>query len=138
MTWTYTGDPNVSDRDKVRFLVGDVSSTAEATLTDEEIEYLLESWPDVYEAARAAAEALAARYSGKATTSKSVGDLSLSKDYSSAAQQFRDVADRLASQRNRTAPPEPWIKADAIVRSEKRTTNTGTEFAVGMLDNLRG
>lgn len=40
MTWSYSGDPASSDRDAVRFLVGDVDTTVQL-LTDEEIDFLL-------------------------------------------------------------------------------------------------
>lgn len=140
MTWTYTGDPSVSDRDKVRFLTGDVVSTAEATLSDEEIEYLLDEWAnDVYDAAEAGCLMLAARFTGKATTSKSVGDLSLSKDYSGAAKQFQEQATRISGMRNRKSPPSPWVSPKNLVRADERSElgEQGHEFYTGVQDNHR-
>lgn len=140
MTWTYTGDPSVSPRDRVRFLVGDITQTAEATLNDEEIEYLLGEWgDDIYDAAEAGCLILAARYTGKATTSKSVGDLSLSKDYSGAATQFQEQATRISSMRNRKSPPTPWVSPKNVVRADERSElgDQGHEFYTGVQDNQR-
>lgn len=138
MTWTYTGDPSVSDRDKVRFLIGDIVATAEATLSDEEIAYLLTTWAgDIYEAARNGCETLAARYTGKATTSKSVGDLSLSKDYSGAAMRFREQAASILQMRMRKTPPRPWVDPKNLETAQERDElgMQGHEFYTGMHDH---
>lgn len=76
MTWTYSGDPSSTDRDAVRFLIGDTDTT-DQQLTDEEIAYLLDQAGDnVYAAAIAAAEALLGKYAR--LVDKNVGDLKLS------------------------------------------------------------
>ena len=72
MTWTYTGDPNVSDRDKIRFLIGD-TDTNDQLVNDEEIEWALTEAGSIYQAAhdlctqlelrRGAPNASAARHS---------------------------------------------------------------------------
>jgi hypothetical protein len=63
MSWTYS-DPTTNDRDKVRLLVGDVDQLADATLSDQDIAYLLTAnGGSLRPAAAAAADALAARYS---------------------------------------------------------------------------
>lgn len=137
MTFTYTGDPSVSARDRVRFLMGDVVSTAEVTLSDEEIAYLLDTWnDDVYEAARNGCEMLAARFTGKATTSKSVGDLSLSKDYAGAASRFREQAAAILQMRMRTTPPTPWISPKNVETAQDREElgMQGHEFYTGVHD----
>lgn len=138
MTFTYTGDPSVSDRDKVRFLMGDIVATAEVTLSDEEIAYLLDTWnDDVYEAARNGCESLAARLTGKATTSKSVGDLSLSKDYSGAASRFREQAASILAMRMRKTPPTPWVDPKNLTTAEEREElgMQGHEFHTGVHDH---
>lgn len=61
MTWTYSGNPAGSDRDKVRFLIGDTDTT-DQQMSDEEIAWLLTEYPSVYLAAANAAEQLVARY----------------------------------------------------------------------------
>lgn len=61
MTWTYS-DPSASDKDAVRLLIGD-TDTDDQQLSDEEIEYLLTQYTNVYRAASLAAKTLAAKYS---------------------------------------------------------------------------
>lgn len=83
MTATYSGDPSVSSRDAVRFLIRD-TNTADALIQDEEIDWLLsEAANNIYAAAIQAAESVVASYSvqgssGEVTT-KSVGALSISR-----------------------------------------------------------
>jgi hypothetical protein len=40
MTFTYSGDPTTSTRNKVRFLLNDTSST-DVLFSDEELDYLI-------------------------------------------------------------------------------------------------
>ena len=40
MTWNYSGDPSLSSRDAVRFLIGDTDPN-DPLVTDEEIAYAL-------------------------------------------------------------------------------------------------
>ena len=73
MSWTYSGDPSTSDRDAVRFLVGDTDED-DQQLSDSEIEYILsENSNDPYGAAVQGAEALAAKYARQ--MDKRVGQL---------------------------------------------------------------
>ena len=56
MTFTYSGDPTTSTRNKVRFLINDTDST-DVLFTDEELDYLITEWgTNVYEICRAACE----------------------------------------------------------------------------------
>lgn len=141
MTFTYTGDPSVSTRDKVRFLIGDTIS-AEKHFEDEEIQYLVTEWGEVYSAARAAAEILAGRYAHKAQSSKSVGDLSISESYSSASAEFRLLAVSIEAQRTRKGGaqnPRARINLNSIKSTGNRTAlNPTTDFIVGGMDNLKG
>lgn len=75
MTWTYGGDPENSDRDAVRLLIGD-TDTNDQQLTDAEVDYFLSKSSSVYRAAISAVRALIAKYARKVT--KAVGDLRLS------------------------------------------------------------
>ena len=46
MAWSYSGNPALSRKDEVRFLIGDTNSDSdEQMLTDEEIEYSLTLYP---------------------------------------------------------------------------------------------
>ena len=137
MTFTYSGDPTTSTRNKVRFLLNDTLST-DALFTDEELDYLITEWgTDVYEICRAAAETLASKFTRLAdSTSKSVGDLSISLSYGTKAQEYRDLAASFLARRLRKSPPGPWASADNLNNSVSRNVdNYNTEFWVGQFDN---
>jgi hypothetical protein len=87
MSWTYTDSPGSVARDRIRFLVGDTKQTS-ASLSDDEIAFLIAETgnvPDQYEAAAQAAEAMAAKMTALSATSKKVGDLSLTSDNGQSA-----------------------------------------------------
>lgn len=68
MAWTYSGNPASSDRDAVRFLVGDTDTT-DQQLQDAEIDWLLVENPNAQMAAAHACEAIAAKYARLVSTS---------------------------------------------------------------------
>jgi len=79
MTWTYTGDPNDSARDAIRFLVGDTDST-DQLITDEEIAWVnaevsgsAAATTHLYRAAARTAHAIAAKFTRLAD--QQIGDL---------------------------------------------------------------
>jgi hypothetical protein len=80
MTWTYSGDPSLSAKDEIRFLIGDTNADKQQ-LSDEEVMYIVglhpvaTGYPNYYGAAMAA-RTIASRYTD--AISKSVGSLSLS------------------------------------------------------------
>jgi hypothetical protein len=61
MAWTYSGDPTSSDRDKVRFLIGD-TDTNDQLLQDGEIDYLITLKGSAEGAAYQACATLMAKY----------------------------------------------------------------------------
>ncbi len=91
MSWTYSGDPSSSTRDKVRFLIGDTDSSDQQLLDTEVDAILSDNADDPYATAITLAEGLAAKFSRKAD--KSVGDLSIS--YSQLGKNYTDLATRL-------------------------------------------
>ena len=93
MTWTYSGNPADSDRDKVRFLVFD-TDTNDQLLSNEEIAWLLSEQTNVYLAAANAAEVIAAKFA-KDITRSAVG---LSATVGNRAQFYLDLADTLRDQ----------------------------------------
>lgn len=72
-TWTYSGDPAISPKDAVRFLVNDIDP-AEKQISDEGIAYLLSQYGSPRLAAIAAAERLHMIYAQAASIVKE-GDL---------------------------------------------------------------
>jgi hypothetical protein len=136
MTWTYVG-PATSDRDKVRFLIQDVETTRQL-MSDEEIAWLISEWGDVYEAAANAAEALAAKFTGKADYSKSVGDLSLNETFSSQSAGFKELAKNIRSNRHRKYTVSWVANAEALKSTADRTVTTyNTDAFTGQMDNPR-
>lgn len=135
MTWSYTGDPADSTKDAVRFLIGD-TDTSDQLLTDEEIDYTVDSSGSLYQAAHDSAYAIASTFARMAS-SKSVGDMSLS--YSDRAASYYQVADRMLQLQAKRQPPTPWIDPDNIIRASEKTVppTNGTEFYTGQMDYLR-
>jgi len=88
---TYSGDPQLSDRDAVRMYIGDTDSS-NWQLTDPEIDYLLSKFPNAAYAAAQAARNIGARYARQGG-SKRVGDLAIT--YSSFQKQYLDLAAEL-------------------------------------------
>jgi hypothetical protein len=137
MTFTYSGDPSTSTRNAVRFLINDTVST-DALFSDEELNYLISEWgTNVYEISRAACEVLVSRFSRLAdSTSKSVGDISVSESYSAKSKQYQDLANSFLARKMRKAPPTMWAKTDALKSTDdKTTTDYNTDFVVGQMDN---
>ena len=137
MTFTYSGDPSTSSRNYVRFLLNDTDST-DALFSDEEINYVITEWSgDEYEAARELAEILIARFARLAdSSSKSVGDISVSESYSSKITHYKELADSLYKRKLRKYPPRPFANADALKSTDdKITTDYNTDFVVGQMDN---
>ena len=137
MTFTYSGDPSTSARNYVRFLLNDTDSN-DALFSDEEIAYVLTEWGgDAYDAARELAEILIARFARLAdSTSKSVGDISVSESYGSKITHYQQLANSLLQRKMRKSPPRPWANADALKSTDDRTTTDfGTDFTMGQMDN---
>lgn len=134
MAFTYVAP--TTDRDKLRFLIGDTVS-AEAHFQDEELTYLLTTWGSVYDAAITAAEILAGRYAHRSNYSRSVGDLSISEQFGSSATEFRSLATTLRNQRDRLSPPSPVINLQSIKNTGDKLVSTyNSDFYTGIHDNV--
>jgi len=135
-SFTYSGDPSASDRDKIRLLLQDTDSS-DPLLTDSEIAFLLsEASGSVYQAAHDGAYMLAAKFTRLAdSTSKSVGGLSLSKTYSQMGQKYRELGESFLEIAARREPPTPLVNSDAMRPTGSRTTSPTTDFSMGALDN---
>ena len=133
MAFTYV-EPT-TDRDKVRFLIQDTDST-DAHFQDAEITYLLTTWGNVYDAAIAAAEIISGQYAHKTNYSRSIGDLSISESYGASAAEFRALADRLRSQKDRLYVPIAKINAQSITATADKSVSTyRSDFSTGLMDN---
>lgn len=100
MAWTYSGNPASSDRDWIRFRLGDNRETPQS-LSDEELDYLLTQEATNYMAASRAAEAMSARHMATSVTQKEVGDLRLSYGYADTGKRYLQLAKELAGGESR-------------------------------------
>jgi len=134
MAFTYV-DPSSNDRDKVRFIIGDVDS-ADYHFSDAEITYLLTTWLTPIDAAIAGAELIAGRFAHKTNYSRSIGDLSISESYGTSAAEFRALAQSLRLQRGKLSPPTIKVNADALKSTTDKTiTSYNSDFYTGIQDN---
>jgi hypothetical protein len=137
MTFTYSGDPSTSTRNYVRFLLNDTDST-DALFSDEELNYVISEWGgDAYNSARECAEILIARFSRLAdSSSKSVGDISVSESYSSKVTHYKELAESLLRRQMRKSPPSPWANSESLKSTDDRNiSDYNTDFYVGITDN---
>lgn len=123
MSWSYSGDPSTSDRDKVRYLIGDTDATDQQE-SNEEIAWLLTIQSDPFLAAALACEMLVSRYAR--LVDKTVGDLSIS--YSQRQDAYRKQADKLRQEAAlTTASTIAAPYAGGISQSDKEIDTTDTD-----------
>lgn len=134
MTATYTG-PATSDRDAVRFLLGD-TNVANALVSDEEIDWMITKWKPVYNTmeyvAAAMADSISARFAREANYSADGVSISLAN----LGQQFRDLAASLRAQhKNLLVGGAPDV--GGITPGEQTDVEIAPfDFGTGMHDNL--
>lgn len=130
--WSYSGSPLGSDRDRVRFEVGDTAPPW--SFTDAEVDYALGANPGRPLAAAAdLAEALAFRYA-KDYASETDGDLAVSKG--ERWQRMVDLADRL--QARAAAGDEEGLPTDSLFADPELGDDTDRgkpTFVLGGMDN---
>jgi len=80
VTWTYSGDPATSDKDTVRFLVGDTDADA-PEISDEEVLWLLTQEVSPSQAAARGADTLVAKYAKLVDRSIGAASISASQRY---------------------------------------------------------
>jgi hypothetical protein len=137
MTWSYSGDPSTSVRNYVRFLISDTDSTS-PLFSDEELNYVVAEWNnDAYSAARECAEILIARFAREAdSSSKSVGDISVSESYASKIQHYKDLANSIMMRQMRKSPPRIWANAQSLQSTaDREVIDYNTDFYAGMMGN---
>lgn len=127
MTWTYSGDPSASDRDAVRFEIGDTDTT-DQQLSNEEIAFALTKYSSVVGAAIYCCDALIAKYSRY--VNQTVGRVNVA--YAQRIAHYQAVIARL---RRRAPAATPFIggqsDADKLAAEEDTDRNAPT-FRVGM------
>lgn len=94
MSWSYSGNPKASNKDAVRFLVGDTNEES-PLVQDEEILWALSENRNLYSAASEVALSIAAYFATQATSVK-IGK-SISEESTSRAKDYRTLAKDLQS-----------------------------------------
>ena len=87
MTWTYSGNPDSSVRDELRFILQDTDTNFQL-LSDEELDYLLAAWIPRYDSVTYVAAVAAAVIARKFTGIVNVSADGVSVDTSSLAARF--------------------------------------------------
>jgi len=130
LTWTYSGDPASSDRDRVRFEIGDTDTT-DQQLTDAEIDAALALYASsVTAAAIYCANALVAKFSR--LCDQSVGAIHVS--YSQRASSYKTL---VAELRRRGGAASPYLGGRSLADKdtvEGDTDRSSPAFSRGMLD----
>lgn len=137
MSITYSGDPAYSNRDAVRFLLNDITSTGR--LQDAEIEWLLTEWGSVYMAAAQGARRIAASFTSN-SQSKTVGSLSKSGGGSQTATAYLELAKALEAQSKSATLITASPYSGGISVSDKELTTADSDatpywFSRGMHDH---
>jgi len=91
--WTYSGNPQNSTLDSVRFLIEDTASL-DPQLNDNEINYMIGLYPSIWRASANLAKILKSKYARLAD--KHVGDLSVA--YSQRQKAYEEMSNYLFSQ----------------------------------------
>lgn len=130
--WTYSGDPSLSDRDKVRFWIGDTNS-ADPLLMDPEVDYALSVYPNPQLAAAQCCRSIAAKFAQK--VNRRVGDLSI--NYSDRQKHYLDLAAQLG-QDGLTMDLSPYtggVSAADVETVEQDTDRVAPPFKRDQFDN---
>ena len=129
--FTYRGDPSLSVRDAVRFILGD-TNRKRPLLDDREIDFAISRQGNELLAAAFCADALQGKFS--AETKITVGGVS--KSFDTIAGAFADKAKQLRLEASKFAVP----RAPALSVSEKRDADLQVDdvqpqFRIGLGDN---
>lgn len=128
MSFSYTGDPANSNKDAVRFLLGDVVET-QAIFSDEEIDWALTQINNIYFAGALIADGAVAKFGGGSDSNvktKTVGALSMSYGDSEKAQEYRTLAKSLRARGAIFSGWKPY--SGGISRSDKKTQQQDTDW----------
>lgn len=132
--WTYSGDPATSNRDAVRFLIGDTDES-KPLVSDEEIAWeLAQNNNNIYRAGAVLANTVAATFA-QAVQTKSVGSLSIT--YAARAESYNQLARRLAARVRTKSTIAPYAGGTSITDKQTREQDADwnrPDFEIGMSD----
>ncbi|CAB4194553.1 hypothetical protein UFOVP1264_8 [uncultured Caudovirales phage] len=134
MSWTYSGNPASSDKDAVRFYVGDVDANF-PFLTDEEISYLIEVYNESYSSpvlvAAVAADTIANRFAREVSVSADGVSVQLGE----LQQRFTDLAKSLRGQHVALYGAFELITLENLLSNDWDPDIKPLVFGVGFNDN---
>jgi len=133
--WTYSGDPRTSQKDQIRYMVGDTIES-DQQLTDGEILYAIQAAGGVnrFRIASDLCNALASKFARLVDTV----DKDLRTMYSSKSRNYRQMALQYLQSADGAGGGVGW--ASGILTTQKRTQEANTnrvqpQFVLGMTDN---
>lgn len=132
--WTYSGNPATSNRDALRYLIGDIVES-DPLIQDPELDFALTQRTSIYGAAALACRSLASKLSREADTV----DKDLRDSISQRARAFRMMAVDYETQASVRSGAMPY--AGGISKSDKaiqvaNTDRVEPQYTLGMDDNL--
>ncbi len=131
LRYTYGHDPSTSDRDAVRFLVGDINP-ARPLLDDREVDWALTQEQNLNLAAAICAEALFGKFASQGDTT--VGPVS--KAFSKVAELMKAKAEQLRCEAAKYALPSfPATRYTTKCALEEKSDLIPPEFEVAQFDN---
>jgi hypothetical protein len=135
--WSYTGNPDSSTRDKVRFLVGDIDSSDKLT-SNEEIDSALAERGSTYGAASMVCRAIAARFARLVTKSVNEGGSTRTNNLSDLYKHYLELTAEFA--RSAASQAGTGVYAGGISISDKQSAEDDTDrvvpaFHAEMLDS---
>ena len=125
MSWSYSGDPNQSKRDAVRFVIGD-TDTNDQLISDEEVDYLVTLHGTLNRSASECCRAIAAKFARN--MNRSIGGLSA--DFSAKYRQYMELANSLMS-KEELEPVGPFISGYKRSEKESRELDNDRETTFG-------
>ena len=132
MSWTYSGSPADSTLDRVRFLVGQTSTSDDVLLQDEEITWALSAASGVYNAAALCADSMQSRYALEAD-SMSVGQTQIS--FASRGGRYGQLAARLRQQAI-LAGVAPYAGGISVSDKDSQADDSDTVFPFATIADM--
>ena len=130
--WNYSEDPASSNRDAVRWLVGD-TDTSDQLLLDREIDYAYAQEGSVKKAAALCARALAGKYAR--LCDKAVDDLRIS--YSQRQKQFWELSEKLDKEAATAAGVSPYTGGISISDKDSVADDSDRVAPAFKVDQMR-
>lgn len=117
MTFTYSGNPDTSDQDAVRFEIQDTDQS-QPLISDEEIAYMLVREGSVLRAAAGCCEVIARNFARRADLTLTSGTDTVKRTYTTMASNYLAMAEKLR-QRTSAAGGAPWHGGGSLARKDQ-------------------